>query len=202
MESVDELCSFIENGGTPKRNEPSYWGGSIPWFKTGELNDEPLIFSEETISEEGLANSSCKIWPPGTVLIALYASPTVGRLGILEVAGTANQACAALKAKPEYGHLFLFYTLISTRGQLQRIAVGAAQQNISQRVVRRHKVIAPPTIIGRRFHESVEAFNQRRAKLLYESQALTTLRDTLLPKLISGEVRVRDAELILKEERL
>ncbi len=199
---LGELCIRIENGGTPARMESSYWGGSIPWFKTGELTDGPLLGSEESITEEGLRNSSCKLWPVGTVLIALYASPTVGRLGILEVPASANQACSALLPKPEYGSLFLFYSLLFTRQYLQQIAVGAAQQNISQQVVRDHKVIVPPPQIAKAFHETVESLYQRRVDLDRESRTLAALRDALLPKLISGELRVRDAERFLKERGL
>jgi type I restriction enzyme S subunit len=199
---VDDLCARVENGGTPSRMEPIYWGGSIPWFKTGELTDGPLLASEETITEEGLSSSSCKLWPIGTILIALYASPTVGRLGILEVPAAANQACSALLARPEYGNLFLFYILLATRERLQQIAVGAAQQNISQQAVRDHKVIVPPAAIARAFHDSAEALYRRRVGLISESRTLAALRDALLPKLIRGEIRVKDAERFLKERGL
>jgi type I restriction enzyme S subunit len=182
--------------------EPTYWGGSIPWFKTGELTDGPLLASEETITEAGLSGSSCKLWPVGTILIALYASPTVGRLGILEIPAAANQACSALLAKPEYGNLFLFYTLAATRERLQQIAVGAAQQNISQQVVRDHKIIVPPSVTARTFHNSVNPLYQKRLSLISESRTLARLRDTLLPKLISGALRVKDAEAFLKERGL
>ncbi len=188
---IDALCSSIENGGTPKRREPRYWGGSIPWFKTGELTDGPLLQSDERITSDGLTESSCKLWPTGTILIALYASPTVGRLGILEVPAAANQACSALLAKPDYGALFVFYALLLTRDRLQQIAVGAAQQNISQQVVRAHKVVVPPTSTARRFSHLVDGFYRQRVWLAKESRTLAALRDALLPKLISGEVRVR-----------
>ena len=104
---VNDICKRIENGGTPKRAIPEYWNGDIKWFKTSELVDEPLIESSEQITELGLRNSSCKRWSAGTVLIALYASPTVGRLGILEVSAAANQACCGLVPQPDYGRLFL-----------------------------------------------------------------------------------------------
>jgi type I restriction enzyme S subunit len=199
---VEDLCSSIENGGTPKRMDPRYWGGRIPWFKSGELTDGPLLDSEEKITNDGLAESSCKIWPPGTILIALYASPTVGRLGILEVPAAANQACSALLPSPDYGFAFLFYALLLTRERLQQIAVGAAQQNISQKVVRTHRIIIPPKQAALCFHKLVEDSYRRRVSLANESRTLAALRDALLPKLISGELRLGDAERFLKERRL
>ncbi len=197
MGTVEEICSRIENGGTPKRMESTYWGGQIPWFKTGELADAPLIDSAEHITDAGLANSAAKLWPRGTVLIALYASPTVGRLGILEVPATANQACSALVANRDYGNLFLFYSLLQTRERLQQIAVGAAQQNISQQVVRNHCLVIPPPPVASAFQRIVEDTYQRHVANLREFRTLAALRDTLLPKLISGELRVKDAKRII-----
>lgn len=188
--TVEELCLSIENGGTPKRMRPEYWhNGTIPWFKTGELTDGPLIKSEEAITESGLSNSSCKLWQTGTILIALYASPTVGRLGILEMPATANQACSALVANPEYGNLFLFYTLLFTREKLQNIAVGAAQQNISQQIIRIHDVMIPSTKVASAFQRLIQRSYQLRASNDEQSCLLASIRDTLLPKLLSGKMR-------------
>lgn len=192
--SVNELCIRIENGGTPKRLEPSYWGGQIPWFKTGELADGPLLEAEEGITTKGLADSSCKLWPTGTILIALYASPTVGRLGVLEIPAASNQACSALLAKPDYGHLFVLYTLLATRDRLQQIAVGAAQQNISQKIVRGHKVVCPLAPTARCFQGLVTSLYRRRVNLARESRALAALRDVLLSKILTGELSIRTSE--------
>jgi len=187
---VDDLCLSIENGGTPKRMESKYWhGGTITWFKTGELTDGPLIDSEEAITEQGLSNSSCKLWLKNTILIALYASPTVGRLGILEVPGTANQACSALLAKPEYGYLFLFYELLFSREKLQNIAVGAAQQNISQQVVRHHEILIPSPETAFAFQQLVKINYSMRVNNERQSRILAAIRDELLPRLLSGEIR-------------
>ena len=187
---VSDVCQLVQNGGTPKRTEARYWNGKIDWFKTAELDDGPLLTSEERISDAGLRESSCKLWPVGTVLIALYASPTVGRLGILGTPATANQACSALVANADFGSFFLFYSLLFSRRHFQSIAVGAVQQNISQDVVKRHKVIAPLSPLARAFESTVYDLHQRRITCLRECRALSTLRDALLPKLISGELRV------------
>jgi len=189
IRTVDGLCEQIENGGTPKRKQADYWGGGIPWFKTGELSDGPLIESGETISRLGLDESSCKLWPPRTILIALYASPTVGRLGILEIPASANQACSALQAKSAYGAEFLFHSLLSTRGELQRVAVGAAQQNISQQIVRDHKLVAPPPALASAFTRHAASLRKTEVSYLRESRTLVNQRDGLLPKLLSGQLK-------------
>jgi type I restriction enzyme S subunit len=195
VKTVESLCDVITSGGTPARMQKAYWEpATVPWFKTGEFLDGPLIDAEEKISEEGLANSSCKLWPAGTILFALYASPTVGRFGVLTKPGTANQAAAALVAKPAYGVPFLMGLLYEARAELQRVAVGAAQQNINQGVLKSHIVIAPPPALAKAYSETVAPWFEQRIKLAEQSRTLATLRDTLLPKLLSGELSVSNLQ--------
>ena len=194
VKTIESLCDVITSGGTPARMHKAYWKpATVPWFKTGELLDGPLIDAEERISEEGLANSSCKLWPAGTILFALYASPTVGRFGVLTKPGTANQAAAALIAKSAYGAPFLMGLLYEARAELQRVAVGAAQQNINQGVLKSHVVIAPPPALARAYSDKVAPWFEQRIKLAEQSRTLANLRDTLLPKLLSGELSVTKA---------
>ncbi len=155
--------------------------------------DEPLLNSSEQITQKGLEHSSCKRWPKGTILIALYAAPTVGRLGILEISATANQACCGLKAEPDFGNQFLYYVLLFRRSYFHRIAVGAAQQNISQKIVRDCRIIIPYPEISRAFHGWAQAMYLQRVTKQSETHALSNLRNTLLPKLISGEIRLSEA---------
>jgi type I restriction enzyme S subunit len=164
--TVEELCISINNGGTPRRMEKRYWdGGSIPWYKTGELEQN-------------------------TILIALYASPTVGRLGILKTTATSNQACSGLLAKNEVGYSYLFHTLLSKREEFNSISVGSAQQNISQQIVKKSKVVIPPSEITLVFQEITEPIFDKRTLLISESITISKIRDTFLPKLMSGEIRV------------
>jgi len=191
--TIESLCDVIMSGGTPARMHKAYWEpATVPWFKTGELLDGPLIDAEEKISEEGLANSSCKLWPAGTILFALYASPTVGRFGVLTKPGTANQAAAALLAKPAYGVPFLMGLLYEARAELQRVAVGAAQQNINLGVLKSHVVVAPPPALAKAYSDKVAPWFEQRTKLAEQSRTLGTLRDTLLPKLLNGELSVAE----------
>jgi type I restriction enzyme S subunit len=192
VRTIESLCDVITSGGTPARMHKAYWEpGTIPWFKTGELLDGPLNDAEERISEEGLTNSSCKLWPASTILFALYASPTVGRFGVLTKPGTANQAAAALIAKTTYGVPFLMGLLYEARAELQRVAVGAAQQNINQGVLKSHAVIVPPAALAKAYSDKVAPWFEQRIKLVEQSHTLATLRDAMLPKLLSGELKAR-----------
>jgi type I restriction enzyme S subunit len=194
VRSVESLCESITSGGTPARMNPLFWdGGRIPWFKTGELLDGPLIESEEHITQAALDGSSCKLWPAGTLLFALYASPTVGRLGVLTRPGTSNQAAAGLIAKPAIGVPFLRRLLLDARVKLQTIAVGAAQQNINQAVLKGHHAVVPTEKVASIYSRLLGDLDERQVALSKEENALAALRDALLAKLISGELRLRVA---------
>ena len=197
---VNDLCEWVSSGGTPSRSRKDFWeNGNIPWFKTGELNDAPLLDSAEKINELALGNSSCKYWEADTILFAIYASPTVGRLGVLTESGTSNQAAAGLKAKGVIGTPFLRRTLLFSRDELQNIAVGAAQQNINVQILKDHKVVAPGIPLASVYSKTISPLDEQQICLAKSTRELCLLRDALLPKLISGELRIPDAEKMLEE---
>jgi type I restriction enzyme S subunit len=185
---VDMLCTAIGNGGTPPRRDAACWHGATPWFRSGELRDGPLVHAAESITDRGEAHSRC--WPAGTVLVAMYASPTVGRLGVLAAPAAANQACCALVARPAYGAWFLFHALLATRQRLQHLATGAAQQNIGQRTVREHTLRVPRAAVTRAFRDRVAPLHALRAAHAREARTLRAWRDALLPELVAGRMQV------------
>nr|WP_321496360.1 restriction endonuclease subunit S [uncultured Methanolobus sp.] len=189
--TIESICESITSGGTPSRKNPLFWvNGTIPWFKTGELLDGPLIKSDEHITDAALDGSSCKLWPAGTILFALYASPTVGRLGVLTGPGTSNQAAAGLIAKSEYGVPFLRRLLLEARANLQTIAVGAAQQNINQRVLKSYRTVIPQAAVAAAYSQIISSLDEKQVILSKENHCLSKMRDELLPRLVSGELSV------------
>ena len=129
--SIKDICQRITSGGTPSRKKPEFYvNGTIGWVKTKELVDGFITSTEEVITEQAVAASSAKLLPSDTILLAMYGA-TVGMLGILSKEMTCNQACCALLVKPEFDRDFLFYQLLAHRKQLQGLATGAAQQNLS-----------------------------------------------------------------------
>lgn len=123
------------SGGTPSRKNPENYGGKIPWVKSGELGDGRVLSSEETISELGLNSSSAKVFPKGTLCIALYGA-TVGKLGVLEIDAATNQAVCGIFLPDEIDRDFTYYFLLSLRPRLIELGKGGAQPNISQEIVR------------------------------------------------------------------
>ncbi len=120
----------IGSGGTPSKSHPEYYGGNIPWVKTGDLKNEYLYEVEDFITEEGLNNSSAKMYAADTVLIAMYGA-TIGATSILKMNACTNQACAAFKKNEHVIPEYLYYFLRSQKEKFVKDGVGGAQPNIS-----------------------------------------------------------------------
>ena len=121
----------IASGGTPDKKKPFYYeNGTIPWVKTGDLKNQYVPAGIECITEEGLNNSSAKLFPPNTVLVAMYGA-TIGACSILPYEAATNQACAAFLPNENVLPTYLYYFLSSKREQFVKDGVGGAQPNIS-----------------------------------------------------------------------
>jgi type I restriction enzyme, S subunit len=123
------------SGGTPSRGNKAFYGGDIPWVKSGELPDGEIHSVEETITPLGVENSSAKLLPAGTLLLAMYGA-TVGKLGILTFPATTNQAVCAITPSDKLDRDYIFHWLLGIRSQLVETSFGGAQPNISQTVIR------------------------------------------------------------------
>jgi len=131
---IGDICSTT-SGGTPSRKTNKYYEGAIPWVKSGELNDGLVSDIEEHITDEAIAKSSAKIFPSGTLLIALYGA-TVGKLGILTKDAATNQAVCAIFPPENVKQKYLFWYLRYIRSDLIASAIGGAQPNISQGIIK------------------------------------------------------------------
>ncbi len=190
--SLAELCSLMVNGGTPRRSSEVFWNeGQIPWFKTGELFDGFLLEPSERITERAINETSVKVLPRHSILMAIYASPTVGRLGVLTENSGFNQACTGMVAHENIGPWFLFQTLKNGREWFNSRANGAAQQNISKEIVSNYKCVLPDEAALSRYNNIVRHIYSSLENNSRQVSTITKLRDTLLPRLISGRLRRR-----------
>ncbi|MDC1609131.1 restriction endonuclease subunit S [Phocaeicola vulgatus] len=142
-------------GGTPSRSNKSYFGGNIPWLKTGDLNDGYISEIPESITEEAVANSSAKINPIGSVLIAMYGA-TIGKLGILTFPASTNQACCACIKYFAITRSYLFYFLLSHREAFIANGGGGAQPNISKEIIVNTVIPLPPLAEQQRIVAKIE----------------------------------------------
>jgi len=188
----------VENGGTPKRTEPTYWeDGTIPWLTSGEVRQAIILSTNNYITEEGLKGSSAKIWPTGTTVVAMYGA-TAGEVSLLAVPVSTNQACCGLIPKPLYGP-FLFMLTRAARKDLASKASGSAQQNLSQGLVANHNVLIPSEDVIKAYGNVVSLLFEKWVGSLQTSVCLSELRDTLLPRLISGKLRLTDAQALTED---
>jgi len=144
-----------QSGGTPSRSNKSYYGGNIPWLKTGDLNDGYITHIPEFITEEAVVNSSAKLNPVGSVLIAMYGA-TIGKVGILTFPATTNQACCACIEYDAIDPMFLFYFLLSQRTAFIAKGGGGAQPNISKEIIVKTYIPLPPFLEQQRIVAEIE----------------------------------------------
>ncbi len=156
----------VRTGSTPSRAQPEYWGGDIPWIKTGEINYEDIYESEETISPLGFENSAVRMMPPDSVLMALYGQgPTLGRVAQLRVEAAVNQACAAIFPKPRFEMRYLYYYLAHQYSNIRKLARGASQPNINALIVKDFVVPAPTLDEQGRVVDAFETFHRTQASI-------------------------------------
>ena len=139
--TLGEIGSW-QSGATPSRMNKDYYGGNIPWLKTGDLNDGTITYIPEYITQRALEETSVRLNPKGSVLIAMYGA-TIGKIGILSFPATTNQACCACY---EYSinQMFLFYFLLANRENFIAMGGGGAQPNISKEKIISTNMPLPP----------------------------------------------------------
>lgn len=182
---------YTSSGGTPSRSKPEYYEGDINWVKTQELNEDFILEAEEKITELAIKNSSAKVYPPNTLLVSMYGGTNIGRAALLGTSAACNQACCALLPKVKHAsvhHAFLFFGTM--REQLISISQGAAQTNISQQIVKGLDYTLPSEPVMRAFSARVLPLFDQMRTLQAMNRQLTRARDLLLPRLMSGKVKV------------
>lgn len=178
------------SGGTPSRTNSDYFTGEINWFKSKELEDSILLESEEKITEAAVEKSSAKIFPVGSVIIAMYGA-TIGKLGILSQESTTNQACCAIIEKEEvHSNYYIFNWLLENREYILSFRMGAAQENISQQVIKNLLVSIPSSKELQSFNAEIKPVYQLIKNLQKQNTKLREARDILLPRLMNGEIVV------------
>jgi type I restriction enzyme, S subunit len=192
VKSLGEVCARIESGGTPRRSTVEYWeGGVIDWYKTGELWDGFLFAAQEKITSRGQRESTARLFEPGTILMAIYGSPTVGRMGILTTQASCNQAALGLMADKRFiSQSYLYFVLYSLRDHFNGIAQGAAQQNISKDKVSSAIVTVPTRQVLHLFDDQAVPILEKIKILEQQVRNLRRTRDLVLPRLLSGQIDV------------
>ncbi len=187
VKSLGEITDKTISGSTPSRDDMSYWiNGDIPWIKTGELNDKIVIDSEEKITKKALKETSVKLIPKNSLLVAMYGEgKTKGSVGYLKFEATTNQACCALISSNVQIINFLYYAMKANKDEILKNAIGGAQPNLSKKIVDEFRLLLPKVDILGKFDLSNYILYQEN--ILKQNQKLTQLQSLLLSRLARME---------------
>lgn len=176
--AVGSLCARVTSGGTPSTKHPEYYGGTIPWLRTQEVDFKPIYDTEIHITDLGLENSSAKWIPANAVIVAMYGA-TAGRIAIAKVPLTTNQACCNLIVDPQKAdYRYVYYALMNNYTELSGRAKGSAQTNLNAGLVKEFEIPDFDLPTQKRIADILSAYddlienNRRRMEILEESARL------------------------------
>jgi len=190
----------IVSGGTPDRNNPEYWGGSIPWIKTGEINYQDIYEAEEHITEAGRANSSASLVPAGTLLMAMYGQGnTRGRVSVLGIESTFNQACLGILPHNDINVRFLYFYLTAAYKYIRDSGNESSQMNLSAGVISKIKISFPcideqqEIVLFLNKHSG--KIDQQKLKIEQAIDKLKEYRTALITNAVTGKIDVRNVPI-------
>lgn len=190
-------CCKIGSGGTPSRKSSKYYAGNIPWIKTGEIEWNEVVDSEEKISQEAIDNSSAKLYNPGAVLVAMYGmGATRGRASILGVKAATNQAVCVLQPQEHLNNRYLFYFFMCNYWSMREQAVGGNQLNLSATIIGKQNIDIPPVSEQLEIVRILDNLNakERSTKEIAETviEQIDTLKKAILARAFRGELGTND----------
>jgi len=196
-----EVCPLADkiellSGGTPKTGEPDYWDGDIPWFSVKDAPTETdvwVIHTEKSVTELGISNSAAQIFPEKTTIIT--ARGTVGKLALTGTPMAMNQSCYGVRGITGYGDYFTYYSLRAATAQLQQRTHGTVFDTITRQTFETLDCVFPPPKLTVAFDHAVEPLLEQIRANLHQSRTLSTLRDALLPRLMSGKLSLHNGQL-------
>lgn len=190
IKKLGEVCETT-SGGTPNRGNLKYYGGNIPWVKSGELNRGLILDTEEKITEEAIKNSSAKIFPQGTLLIALYGA-TIGKLAFLGIDAATNQAVCGIFKNENIVSNYLYYFLLFSKPHLVKQGIGGAQPNISQGILKNLEIPLPSLkeqqLIVSELESKLTVCDKIEETISQSLQQAETLRQSILKKAFEGKL--------------
>ena len=192
VRQISELATQIQAGGTPDTSKEEYYGGQIPWIRTGELRQKRIRSPEKCITEAGFQNSTARLFSKGTVLVAMYGA-TAGESAMLEVEATSNQACCGVVTdeKTIYPE-FLFQQLLYLKRNLIALGAGSGQQNISKGIISNFRVLVPPSEEQRKIASMLKKWDEEIEVGEQHRNGLKRLKKGLMQDLLTGDVRTAD----------
>ena len=184
VENVSEFCVETKSGSTPSRTTKEYWeNGTISWVKSGEVHNNITLQTEEYITPLGLTESSTKLLPKDTVLMAMYGV-TAGEVGYLAIEATTNQAICGMICHSKAKAAYLYFSLIQSQAAISRLSNGGAQDNLSKNFIDNIKLVVPPSDFIEKMN--LAAIIEQMTLNTREISLLENLQSTILAQLSSN----------------
>ena len=191
VKKVSEIAK-TGSGGTPKSTTAEYYSnGTIPWINSGELNKSIIISTTNYITEFGFEESSAKLFPADSILIAMYGA-TAGKVSFLAFESSTNQAICAVTLDDNRLKYYFKFFIEDLYLHLVTLSSGSARDNLSQELIRNLLMTIPDERVIENFFNLVDSYFLQITNNLKQNQELTQLRDWLLPMLMNGQARVED----------
>lgn len=200
LRKIGRSFKIIGSGTTPTSGREEYYQhGNIPWVLTGDLNDDYLSQTSKSITEKAFEeHSALKKFPVGSLVIAMYGA-TIGRLSLLEIEATTNQACCVLADSSFFSIKFLFYWFLSNRSNIISLSYGGGQPNISQEIIRNIKIPCPSveeqSDIVKFIDHKCSAINASILKIEKEIELISEYKTSLINETVTGKIDVRDYQM-------
>jgi type I restriction enzyme S subunit len=186
---LGSICKTM-SGGTPSRSVPTFWNGDVPWVKTGEINYLDILSTEECITSEGLKSSPARLFPSGTVLMAMYGEGvTRGKVAILAIEAATNQACLAFFPNQQLRARYLYWWLCSAYELLRSISADGSQKNLSSKIIEGMQVPLPSTEEQEKVAAIFDSIDSHLRQEQSVRDALVAIKSGLSADLLSGRVR-------------
>ena len=176
-------------GGTPSRANSNYWGGNIPWINSGEINKLRIVCASEMITIEGLENSSTKLMPIHTTILAITGA-TLGQVSYTEIETCANQSVVGIIDETKLTNEYIYLNISNNILSIVNKATGGAQQHINKDIVNDYPILIPSSFVLALFKKKVSPIFDLIKDYIYSIASLTEARDRLLPRLMGGEINL------------
>ena len=197
LKKISHIVNFIGSGTTPKSNMKEYYeNGKENWLITGDLNDNEIYETTKKITAKALEDTSLKTYPQNSLVIAMYGA-TIGKLGILKVKSTVNQACCVLNFDTQQDVDFWFNSFIGNREYLISLGYGGGQPNISQETIRGLRLPSPPNkseqiLISKILKTKSKKINDLIKKHIKKKNLLREYRQSLISSVVTGKIRITE----------
>lgn len=188
VRQIGELSETLL-GGTPSRKREEFWGGDIPWINSGKVNEFRITSPSEYITVLGLEKSATKLLSKGTTVIAITGA-TLGQFSRLEIDSCANQSVVGIVCSKKASNEYIFLNIKNGIQRLISAQTGGAQQHINKEDVNAFLIVYPGERLMNIFTEIVQEMFTQIGVLLSQSNAMAAIRDSLIPRLISGELQI------------